>query len=251
MPISAEGHRSRMRERAERMNAEAMRPQDLLEMLLYYALPRRDTKREAFELIERFGSVEGVLSADEAELKKVMGVGPRAAKWLRILGEMVGAYAALEPTDRPRINSMLRAQAYFKEFFAGAGERAVWQCCLNSGGRLLSGGWIAEHDAWGESECLREALGSALAARAHSVVIGQFAPAGRSSFDEYDVESTLDYAVTLSAAGIQMLDHMLILPGKIVSMFAEGKLAKAHKIISSNVLRERYLLSDGGGDIYE
>lgn len=241
-----------MRERAERMNAEAMRPQDLLELILYYALPRRDTKREAFELIEKFGSVEAVLRANEKELTEIKGIGPRAAKWLSILGEMTRTYAALEVTDRPRINNLMRAQAYFKEFFSGSEYGEVWQCCLNSGGRLLTGGWIAENEAWGEPEYLRGALSSALASRAHSVVIGQFAPGGRAGFDEYDIHSTIDYAVTLSAAGIQLLDHMLIRPEGAVSMFAEGKLAQAHRIISSNVLRERYLMSDPDGeDIYE
>jgi DNA repair protein RadC len=241
MPISVEGHRARMRERAERMNAESMRPQDLLEFLLYYALPRRDTKPQAADLIERFGSVEAVFKANEAELAKVKGIGQHAAKWLRLMGELTGAYAALEVTDKPKLNTVMRAQAYFREFFAGAAYPEVWQCCLNAGGRLLSGGWIADNDAWAEPEYLRSALSAALDARAHSVMIGQFSPGGRKSFEEYDVKATFNYAITLSAAGIQLLDHMLILPDGAKSMFAEGMLAQAHRIILSNVLREGYL----------
>lgn len=252
MPISVEGHRARMRERAERMNAESMRPQDLLEMLLYYALPRRDTKPQAAELIGRFGSVEAVFRADEGELVKVKGIGPRTARWLREMGALTDAYAALEPTDKPKLSNVMRAQAYFKEFFEGAEYPEVWQCCLNAGGRLLSGGWIADNDAWAEPAYLREALSAALAVRAHSVMIGQFSPGKRTSFEEYDVKATLDYAVTLSAAGIQLLDHMLIMPDGAASMFAEGKLAQAHRIILSNVLREGYLNANPDDyDIYE
>ena len=241
MPISVEGHRARMRERAERMNAESMRPQDLLELLLYYALPRRDTKPLAAELMERFGSVEAVFRAEERELKKTKGIGPRAAAWLKKLGALTDAYADLEPTDKPKINNVMRAQAYFREFFAGASYPEVWQCYLNAGGRLLSGGWIADSDAWAEPEYLRAALAAALSTRAHSVMIAQFSPGKRRDFEEYDISATLDYAVTLSAAGIQLLDHMLILPGGAMSMFAGGKLAQAHRIILSNVLREGYL----------
>ncbi len=252
MPISVEGHRARMRERAERMNAESMRPQDLLELLLYYALPRRDTKPQAAELIGRFGSVEGVFRADERELTQVKGIGPRAAGWLKKIGALTDAYAALEPTDKPKLDNVMRAQAYFREFFARAEYPEVWQCCLNAGGRLLAGGWIADNDAWAEPEYLREALSAALSVRAHSVMIGQFSPGARGTFEDYDVNATLDYAVTLSAAGIQLLDHMLILPGGCKSMFAEGKLAQAHKIILSNVLREGYLRANPDDyDIYE
>ncbi len=251
MPVSVEGHRARMRERAERMNAESMRPQDLLEMLLYYALPRRDTKPQAAELIGRFGSVEAVFGAEERELVKIKGIGPRAARWLRKMGELTRAYAALEPTDKPKLNNVMRAQAYFRSFFEGAEYPEVWQCCLNVGGRLLSGNWIAENGAWGEPEYLRDALSAALSARAHSVVIGQFLPGARGSFEAYDVKATLDYAVTLAAAGIQLLDHLLILPDGVVSMFAEGRLAQAHKITLTNVLREGYLSADPDDyDIY-
>ncbi|MGI6239281.1 MAG: JAB domain-containing protein [Christensenellales bacterium] len=241
MSVSVEGHRARMRERAERMNAEAMRPQDLMELILYYALPRRDTKKEAFALIEKFGSVGAALAADESELRSVKGIGAHASGWIKSLHALLESYAQLEATDRPRINNVLRAQAYFRAFFKDAEYPEVWQCCLNAGGRLLTGGWIAQHDAWSEPEYLRGALAAALGSRAHSVVIGQFAPNGRQAFDDYDINATLDYAVTLSAAGIQLLDHMLVKPDGVVSMFAEGRLAKVHRIISSNVLREGYL----------
>lgn len=252
MPISVEGHRARMRERAERMNAESMRAQDLLELLLYYALPRRDTKLQAAELIERFGTVEAVLNADEADLTKVSGIGPRAAKWLFRMGALTDAYASLEPADKPKIDNIMRAQAYFREFFTGVDDPEVWQCCLNAGGRLLAGGWIADNGAWAEPEYLRGALAAALTARAHSVMIGRFSPITRKSFEEYDIKATLDYAVTLSAAGIQLLDHMLIMPKGAISMFAEGKLAQAHKIILSNVLREGYLNTNPDDiDLYE
>ncbi len=252
MPISMEGHRARMRERAERMNAESMRPQDLLELLLYYALPRRDTKPQAAELMDHFGSVEAIFRADEAELTQIKGIGPRTAKWLKQLGELTDAYGALEPTDKPKLNNVMRAQAYFKTFFADARDPEVWQCCLNAGGRLLSGGWIADNDAWAEPAYLRGALSAALSARAHSVMIGQFSPGKRKAFEDYDVQATLDYAVTLSGAGIQLLDHLLILPDSAASMFAQGRLAQAHKIILSNVLREGYLrVNPDDYDIYE
>jgi DNA repair protein RadC len=245
MKISVEGHRQRLRDRVERMGADDMRPQDLMELLLYYALPRRDTKQQAFDIIEKFGSVRGVLTADEKELAQVEGVGGRTAHWLRILGELSDAYAGLQHTDRQRIDNVLRAQTYFRRFFEKCDYPEVWQCSLNTGGRLLSSGCVADNASWAESEYLREALSQAITSRAHSVVIGQFSARPGADFEEYDIKSTLKYAVTLSAAGIQLLDHMLICPDGVRSMFAMGLLDKAHCLTGINTLRENYLSTDG------
>ena len=156
MPVSMEGHRARMRLRAESIGAEHMRPQELVEMMLYYALPRRDTREQAHALIGAFGSVEGVLAASEQELTKVRGIGRRTAAWLRALGEMVEAYADLDAMDRPRINNMRRTDAFLSQFFQNADYPEVWQFSLNAGGRLLGGQRISDCAAWGEEEYLRD-----------------------------------------------------------------------------------------------
>lgn len=241
MKPNVEGHRNRLRERIERMGPDDLRSQDLMELLLYYALPRRDTKQQAFDIIEKFGSVRGVLTAEERELAAVEGIGTRTAHWLRILGELTDAYSQLQSADRPGINNMLKAQTYFRSFFDKCDFPEVWQCSLNAGGRLLASRRVADNASWAESEYLREALAHAITSRANSVIIGQFSTRAGADFEEYDINSTNKYAITLSAAGIQLLDHMLICPDGVRSMFAMGVLDKAHSAVGMNALRENYL----------
>ena len=241
MSVSVDGHRKRMRDRVEFIGPEEMRPQDLMEFLLYYSLPRRDTKKQAFDMIERFGSIRGVLEADEDELIKVDGIGRRTARWLKTLGNMVEAYAQLRASDRRRIENILGAEAYFREFFKGATYREVWQCSLNNGGTLLSVSRIADNSAWAESGYLREALAGAIFSRASSVVIGQFCPKPGAEFEEYDVHNTVDYAMTLYASGIQLLDHVLICPDGTKSMFASGLLDGIRQLPGEKTLQENYL----------
>ena len=71
--------------------AEALRPHELIELLLFYAIPRRDVNVLAHELVRRFGGVRGVLTADEAALSAVPGVGARAARLLARVGEVIDA----------------------------------------------------------------------------------------------------------------------------------------------------------------
>lgn len=248
MPVAAEGHRARMRQRAERMSTEAMRSQDIVELLLYYALPRRDTRQQAYDLMERFGSLKELLSADVDTISTVKGVGQRSAEWLRAVGELVEAYSQLNADDRPCITNIGRAGAFLENFFAEMDYSEVWQFCLNAGGRLLGGAAISECAAWGESEYLREALAGAMRARSHSVIIGQYSPHMRDEMDDYDEKHTLAYGLTLSAAGIQLLDHVIICADGVYSMFGSGKLERVGRLVNDNQLRENYLMEEPGFD---
>lgn len=81
-------HRARMRERFRKNGICAFEEHEILEMLLYPALPRRNTNGIAHELIGRFGSISGVLSADERQLCELNGIGSGAAGHLLLLGEL-------------------------------------------------------------------------------------------------------------------------------------------------------------------
>ncbi len=69
------GHRDRLRERFLNSGPEALADYELLELVLFMALPRRDTKPIAKALLERFGSFAGVISADPRRLDEVKGMG--------------------------------------------------------------------------------------------------------------------------------------------------------------------------------
>ena len=251
MPVSMEGHRERMRRRAEQMDKEDIRSQELVELMLYYALPRRDTREQAAALMERFGSLEEMFRAEPQQIASVPGVGPGAARWLHAVGRLFHAYRELDADDRPLIYNRERAQRYLTKFLNGLDYPEVWQLCLSTGGRLLGAERIAECAAWGEPEYLRQALGSAMTLRAHSVIIGQFSVTPMGEVDGYDVEKTMGYSHTLNAAGIQLLDHLIVYPDGVISMYADGKLDRMHQLIKDNSLRENYLLreNDDSDDI--
>ena len=97
------GHRKRLRDRAMSEGLEAFNPHQVLELLLFYAIPRQDTSEIAHLLIDRFGSVHDVLNAPAAELMQVPGVGKKTADWLVDLGMLVHTYGELRAEDRPKI----------------------------------------------------------------------------------------------------------------------------------------------------
>ena len=99
------GHRQRLRDRAASEGLDAFEPHQVLELLLFYAIPRQDTSDVAHLLIRRFRTVQNVLTAPKEELMEVPGVGERVADWLLCLGEAAQSYGELRAEDHVRIRN--------------------------------------------------------------------------------------------------------------------------------------------------
>ena len=87
-----EGHRERLRRRMEREGWDALRPHEMVELVLYHAVPRQDLSDISRVLVDRFGSVGGVFRASREELLAVDGVTPTLADCLLTTGRLMRAY---------------------------------------------------------------------------------------------------------------------------------------------------------------
>ena len=108
-----EGHRARMKKKLLENGERSLADHELLEVLLYYAIPRRDTNELAHRLLKQFGSLRGVLSAPVQELACVSGVGQQAALLLGMV-QMLCRRAAQREKEQI-LNSVDACGAYFKQ----------------------------------------------------------------------------------------------------------------------------------------
>lgn len=205
-----EGHRERIRQRIEKDGIIDFQQHELLEYLLYYAAARGDMNPVAHALIERFGSVSGVLKADAAELRSVAGVGAQMVEWIRRLDRMMEGYRRVEADDRTVVANLYDVRELIRNCFADVEGEEVWQLCMGVNGRMLVATRISDTAAWGESGILREALGEVLSVHARSVLLIQFTGRREPVPEEYDVQRTCDYARTLRAVDVHLLDHVLV-----------------------------------------
>ena len=138
------GHRERMKAEFLARGLEGWPDHRVLELLLFYTIPQGDVNDLAHELVERFGSLAGVLDASVEELKKVKGVGDHTAVFLRMLPAVLGRYQGARTRLSAIINSPEEAYAWLEPYFFGARNEMVYVLCLDGKRQVLGVRKVAE-----------------------------------------------------------------------------------------------------------
>ncbi len=136
--IGAEGHRDRMRTRILAGQGETMADYELLEMVLFIAQPRVDTKTLSKTLIARFGSYAGVIAAPREELLEIKGIGESAVATLKIVQLAAQRLARAEVLDRPLLNNWDRLMDYLHALMARERVEQFRVLFLDTRNRLLA-----------------------------------------------------------------------------------------------------------------
>jgi len=136
--IGADGHRDRMRARILAGQGESMADYELLEMVLFIALPRVDTKPIAKQLIARFGSFAGVIAAPREQLVAVKGVGESAVATLKVVLLAAQRLARAEVVDRPVLGNWDRLMEYLQTVLARERVEQFRVLFLDTRNRLIA-----------------------------------------------------------------------------------------------------------------
>lgn len=194
----------------------------LLELLLFYANPRSDTNPLAHELIDRFGSLAGVLDATPEELQKVKGVGEHAAVLFKAVKEFSGRYLAV----RTQVDGIARnARDYYallRPYFFGARNEMLCLLCLDGKHKVLGIRRLGEGNVNAVSITTRLIAEAALSLNASAVVLAHNHVSGIALPSDEDVATTNSLAPILSTLGIDLTDHLIFVDDDMVSLRDSG-----------------------------
>lgn len=216
-----DGHRQRCKQRFLRTGAEGFDDHQLLELLLFYAIPRCDTNETAHRLLKRFGSLQGVLYAAPEELSAVEGIGKSAAVLLRLTGDL-SLRARKAALPEKLLNSPGRAGAYFAELLLGQKRELLYEACLDGKGKLLSCRCITKGTVTSSPLQIRQVVENALYSGADSVLLAHNHPSGVALPSADDVQTTQRIAQALHAVDIVLIDHIVVAEGDYISMVQSG-----------------------------
>lgn len=223
-PISAQGHRARLRARLLAAGPEALADHELLEMVLFLALPRRDTKPIARALLAEFGSFAGAIAAPMQELRAVDGLGEAGGAALKAVQAAALRLSRAEVLHRPVLSNWDALIAYLTAMLARERVEQVWVLYLDTRNRLLAdeaqGVGTVNHTPVYPREVVRRAL----ELHASALILVHNHPSGDPSPSRADLEMTKEIALACAALGLVLHDHVIIGNGRWFSFAREGLL---------------------------
>ena len=213
-----DGHREKMRRRFRETGLEGFADHEALELLLYYAIPQGDVNDLAHELVERFGSLAGVLDASVEELKKVKGVGDHTAIFLRMLPAVLGRYQGARTRLSAIINSPEEAYAWLEPYFFGARNEMVYVLCLDGKRQVLGVRKVAEGSIELAEVNTRRIAEEAIGLRAAQIYVAHNHVSNLAIPSQADWLTTDTLRGALSPIGIELIDHLVFVDGDMVSL---------------------------------
>lgn len=212
-----DGHRARLKERFLEHGLDSFNELNALELLLFYAIPRRDTNIIAHRLMERFGSLNGVMDASFHQLCEVEGVGENAALLIRLIPELMRKSEISATEDMVCIKSSKDAGRYLVPRFLNIKEEHILMLCLDARKRIISCVELSSGVVDAAETSVRKVVETALRYRASSAILSHNHPDGFALPSKEDDHMTIEIYKSLKLVGVTLEDHIVVAGKDFVS----------------------------------
>jgi len=223
-----EDHRKRVRQRFMQTGLDGFAYHEVLELLLYYCYPRRDTNEIAHRMINEYGTLHNLFEADPTDIMKRCNTTQNVAVLVALIPRVAKLYfqSKWAQIKLPMDNAETVGQ-YAVSLFVGRTNEAFYVFCLDAGRRLNHVSLIAEGTLNETAVYPREIVGEALKHQAVSIILAHNHPGGTARPSPKDLESTSRIIEGLNFLAIRVIDHMVVAGGKYYSFatrdqFVEG-----------------------------
>ncbi len=201
-----EGHRKILKQRFLKEGLNAFEDHQVLELLLFYTIPRRDTNEIAHRLLNKYGTLESLLDASPEDLIQNGGVTPNTAIFLSMVPQLARKYMLIKQGKKPVLDSSVKAGNYV--------------ICLNSQNKINYTALVHEGTINEAPVYPRIIVETALRYKASSVILAHNHPGGSLKPSNADIEVTRKICDALKTISINVIDHM-ICAGNAYFSFAE------------------------------
>jgi len=208
--LSYLGHRKRIKDKYEKNGIAGWLDYEILELVLSYAIPRRDTKPIAKELLSRFKTINAILDADKKELEVIKGISKHTVIFLKLLKDIAILYMEKELHNRDLLSSPQAVYNYFKVSLKGANDEEVKVLFLDNNNKLISIETFGNGTVNRSSVYPRKVVERALYNHAIGVIIAHNHPSGVLQPSQDDKKITKVIREALKTVEITLLDHIII-----------------------------------------
>lgn len=205
-----EGHRKRVKLRYIESGDSGFSDHELLELLLFYSIPRENTNETAHRLIERFGSMSGIAEATIDELVLVDGVGENSAILIKLILSLAKRYAFERRDIGSRIDTIGKAVQFAEQHTMGAVCEMVYAIYLDPSLKIIDNCLISSGTVNESRPMLRTVLELCLLKRASSVILYHNHPGGSVEPSPEDIHFTTMLKRELDLIGSELSEHIIV-----------------------------------------
>ena len=218
MALTQHGHRNRLLDRFAKSGLSGMHDYEIVELILTFVIPRKDTKPVAKDLIKHYKTVSAIIKADSEELMQFKGVGQKSALFLSLLKEVM-AYCLCEKYEKQSVISRRKdVENYLRFHFGMRKDEYVAVLFLDNSNHIMATEEITEGTV---NQCVvypRVIIEKALKHGASAVILAHNHPGGCANASESDWQITERLYSAAKILEITLLDHIIILPNKVISL---------------------------------
>lgn len=213
-----ENHRDRLKNRFLTEGIDAFDPHNVLELLLFYSIPQKDTNELAHTLIDRFGSLANVFDAPFDELMEIPGIKAHSATLLKLIPSLSRRYALDKNHESNTLASMDKIGAYLVDKYFGINVETVYLMMLDNKFGVIDCVKIHEGSVNSAAITLRRLVELALYRRASMVVLAHNHPSGVPIPSSDDIFTTREIKRAFDIMEIKMLGHILVAGDKYINI---------------------------------
>jgi DNA repair protein RadC len=215
-------HRKRLKKKFSESGVSSFHDYEVLELLLSYAIARKDVKPLAKELLRAFGSLKGLMDAEKESMEKVKGVGAHTAILIKLIKEIGILYLKEKAKEKPQITCTSELLDYCKTYMGGLKDERFCVIYLDAQNRLTNIETIQEGIVNQAVVYPRKVLENALKQKASAVILVHNHPSGQVKPSDADIRLTKTIQETARILDIIVHDHVIIGENRFFSFREEG-----------------------------
>jgi len=204
------GHRARVKEKFLTSFCEELHDYELLEILLFSAFLRKDTKPLAKKLLAKFGDISGVINADEMLLRELDGVGDSAIMQLKLAAQINKRSLRKIAAEKPVLNNFEAVKSHVSNLICDLNYEAFYVFFLDKKYQLIEEKLIAKGEGDFVLVSAKEVARQALMLHASSIILAHNHPSNEAKPSNSDIKTTKEIVEVLKKLQIETLDHLII-----------------------------------------
>lgn len=218
------GHRQRVKGRYLAEGLDTFEDHQVLELLLFYCIPMKDTNELAHKMISEFGSLAGAFEADPKDICKRCRVSENTAILISLIPSLTRRYFKGKWGDKPVLNSSTKAGEYAVSLFVGRTYEVFYVICLDTQNRVNYAVRVHEGTINETPVYPRIIVETVLRHQANSVILAHNHPGGSLRPSDADLQITKKITAALEAISVHVVDHIIVAGDRYFSFAEKGLL---------------------------